>query len=211
MKLVKICGLSTPETLTAAIQSGADFVGFVFYPASPRHLDYETARYLRRYVPDHVKVVALAVDADDETLEQIINAARPAMLQLHGNETPNRVAEIKKRFRLPIMKAFRIFDSADFAPVKNFENTCDWLLFDAKPKDAKLPGGTGQSFDWNILKDRKFGKPWMLSGGLNESNLAAALTILKPDAVDVSSGVETAPGQKDAGKITRFIERVRTI
>lgn len=199
---IKICGLKSPETLTAAIESGADFVGFVFHPASPRHIDLETARYLRGYIPDLVKPVALLVDPDDTQIDAAIAAARPAMLQLHGQETPARIQEIKSRSKIPVMKAVRIARAEDLAVISAYEDICDWLLFDSGP------GGTGQRFDWNILAGRTFAKPWMLAGGLNADNVGEAINMLRPGAVDVSSGVETAPGQKDAAKIAQFITAV---
>ena len=206
MTAVKICGLSTPETLQAAIEAGVRYVGFVFVEKSPRHVSFDTAWNLARAVPTGVRSVGLFVDPDDETLERILTGVQLDMVQLHGNETPGRVAEIKSKYAMPVMKAIRVADESDLENVEGFEAAADWLLFDAKIDG--LQGGTGHSFDWNLLKDRTFSKPWMLGGGLNADNVGEALSILAPDAVDVSSGVESAPGIKDPQKIVSFINAV---
>ena len=206
---VKICGLSTPETLNVAVTSGARFVGFVFYPPSPRNVSFDTAWNLARAVPTGVRSVGLFVNPDDEQLERIVTGIQLDMIQLHGDETPGRINEIKQRFAMPVIKAIRVASEDDLADVTGFEAAADWLLFDAKPPNATLPGGTGESFDWNILKNREFKKPWMLSGGLDEKNIKEALNILKPNAVDISSGVESAPGVKDPEKIKAFIEAAK--
>jgi phosphoribosylanthranilate isomerase len=207
MTAVKICGLSEPVTLKAACKAGARFVGFVFHPASPRHLSFDTAATLAREVPTGIRAVALFVDPDDALLERILGGIPLDMIQLHGEETPARVAEIRAKFNMPVMKAIRVATAEDLAPVPAFEAVADWLLFDTKSSEA--PGGTGHAFNWTILKNRRFTKPWMLGGGLTAENVGQALSILKPDAVDVSSGVESARGIKDEKKIRAFIEAVR--
>lgn len=207
MTAVKICGLSEPLTLKAACDSGAHFVGFVFHPASPRHISVEDAASLARMVPTGVRAVALFVDPDNAFLDNVLGAVPLDMIQLHGEETPARVAEIRARCGLLMMKAIRVGAAEDLAPVPDFVAVADWLLFDAKSSEA--PGGTGHAFDWHLLKGRSFTKPWMLGGGLNAENVEQALKILKPDAVDVSSGVERTRGVKDEEKIRTFIEAVR--
>ena len=207
---VKICGLKDPENLSAAIEAGARFVGLVFYPPSPRNVSFDTAWNLARAVPTGVRSVGLFVNPDNEQLERILTGVQLDMVQLHGDESPGRINEIKEHFSMPVIKAIRVRDESDLEDVEGYEAAADWLLFDARPENASLPGGTGESFDWNILKGREFKKPWMLSGGLHESNVKEALSILKPNAVDISSGVESAKGVKDAKKIKGFIEAVKT-
>jgi phosphoribosylanthranilate isomerase len=206
---VKICGLSTPETLQTAIEAGARFVGFVFYEPSPRNVSFDIAWNLARTVPTGVRSVGLFVNPEDEFLEHIVSGIQLDMIQLHGDETPGRINEIKQRFTMPVMKAIRVSTEDDLKDIEGYEAAADWLLFDAKPEDAKLPGGTGESFDWNILADRTFSKPWMLAGGINEGNVAEALSILSPNAVDISSGVESSLGIKDTDKIKAFIKAVK--
>jgi phosphoribosylanthranilate isomerase len=207
---VKICGLKTPDTLDAALQAGADMVGFVFFPPSPRHLGLEGARVLGEQVGGRAQKVALTVDADDETLGGIVAALRPDMLQLHGKETSERVAVVRSRFGLPVMKAIPVSSRADLAAVRSYADVCDWLLFDARaPQDATRPGGLGKPFDWNLLAGLEPGVPFMLSGGLDARNVAEALDIARASGVDVSSGVERAPGKKDANKIRAFIAAAR--
>jgi phosphoribosylanthranilate isomerase len=208
--LIKICGLSTPATLSAALEAGADMVGFVFFPPSPRNITMETARQLSEMAAEKAQTVALVVDADDGFLGQVVEALRPKILQLHGKESPQRVAEIRARFGLPVMKALGVSSAEDFEAVGAYEEVCDRLLFDAKPpKDATRPGGNGLAFDWSLLRGRQFRKPWMLSGGLTIDSVSDA--ILAPDApgIDVSSGVESAPGVKDPHLITTFMARAR--
>jgi phosphoribosylanthranilate isomerase len=207
---VKICGLKTPDTLDAALQAGADMVGFVFFPPSPRHLGLEGARVLGEQVGGRAQKVALTVDADDETLGGIVAALRPDMLQLHGKETPERVAVVHSRFGLPVMKAIPVSTRADLSTVRSYADVCDWLLFDARaPQDATRPGGLGKPFDWTLLGGLEPGVPFMLSGGLDARNVAEALAIAQASGVDVSSGVERAPGEKDANKIRAFIATAR--
>ena len=189
MTEVKICGLSEPETLQVAIEAGARFVGFVFYPPSPRNVSFDTAWNLARAVPTGVRSVGLFVDPSDEQLERIVTGIQLDMIQLHGDETPGRINEIKQRFSMPIIKAIRVRDENDLTDIEGYEAAADWLLFDARPENAELPGGTGESFDWNILKNHTFKKPWMLSGGLHESNVKEALSIFIRYALYFYSGV----------------------
>lgn len=208
--IVKICGLSTRETLNAALGAGADMVGFVFFPASPRHVDLTQARALGALAKGRAVKVALTVDADDSDFENIIETLRPDMLQLHGHESVARVREIKSLFGLPVMKAMPVATAADLATVPGYAAAADRLLFDAKPPtDATRPGGLGQTFDWNLLSALPRDLPFMLSGGIHSGNVAEALGVTHAGGVDVSSGVETAPGVKDAGLIDAFIRAVR--
>jgi len=208
--VVKICGLSTRPTLAAAVGAGADMVGFVFFPPSPRNLGLAAARTLGERVKGRARKVALTVDANDETLGDIVAALRPDMLQLHGKETPERVVTVRSRFGLPVMKALPIAERADLSPIREYANVADWLLFDARaPQDATRPGGLGQPFDWTLLAGIDPGIPFMLSGGLNADNVIEALRITRAPGVDVSSGVERAPGEKDPDKIRAFIRAAR--
>jgi len=208
--LVKICGLSTPETLDVALGAGADAVGFVFFPPSPRHLGFEAARALGARVRGRARKVALSVDADDDWLAASIEALEPDMLQLHGRETPDRVVMVRTRFGLPVIKALPIAERADLAPIRIYAKVADRLLFDARaPRDATRPGGLGLSFDWGLLQNIDPGVPFMLSGGLDPNNVAEALRITHAPGVDVSSGVERAPGEKDPDKIRAFIRTAR--
>jgi phosphoribosylanthranilate isomerase len=207
---VKICGLKTPEALDAALESGADLVGFVFFPPSPRNLGLEAARVLGERVAGRAGKVALTVDANDETLRDVVNALKPDMLQLHGKETPERVVAVRTRFGLPVMKALPIAERADLSPIREYARVADRLLFDARPpKEATRPGGLGRRFDWMLLAGINPGVPFMLSGGLDAGNVAEALRITRAPGVDVSSGVERAPGVKDPNKIREFIRAAR--
>lgn len=204
---VKICGITDPESMTAAVENGVRFVGLVFYKPSPRNLDWEIATYLARYVPTGVRTVGLFVDPSDEEIEKITNTVQLDMLQLHGNESPGRVAEIKKKFGIQIIKAIKIAQKQDLEIVPGYEVSADWLMFDAKPAPQdKLPGGNGLPFDWTILQDFKSKCPWMLAGGLNTDNVQEAIQLLNPEAVDVSSGVESQPGKKDPEAIKTFLK-----
>jgi phosphoribosylanthranilate isomerase len=208
--LIKICGLKTPAALDAALAAGADMVGFVFFPPSPRNLDFETARALGGRVQGRARKVALSVDASDADLDRAVEALKPDMLQLHGKETPERVAAVRSRFGLPVMKALPIEQKNDLAPTRLYESVADWLLFDARaPREATRPGGLGKTFDWTLLQDLDLEIPFMLSGGLDAGNVAEALRITRAPAVDVSSGVEQAPGEKDPDKIRAFIHAAR--
>ena len=209
--LVKICGLSTPQTLDATIAAGADLAGFVFFAKSPRHIDLDTARALGEQAAGRIQKVALTVDADDAALAEIVAALRPDMLQLHGHESPERASAVKARFGLPVIKAIGVASAADVAAARSYDGVADWLLFDAKPApDATVPGGAGVVFDWDLLRNITAAK-WMLSGGLDPENVAAALRQTQAPAVDVSSGVESARGVKDAGKIAAFVAAVRAL
>lgn len=207
---VKICGISTPDAMTAAIENGARYVGLVFYPKSPRHVDWEVAGYLSRYVPTTVRSVGLFVDPSDEELERTISSVQLDMIQLHGSESPERVVEIKSKFGLQITKALPIANKTDLDSVKGYEVSADMMLFDAKPTpEDDLPGGNGLPFDWAVLEGYQGKKPWFLAGGLNPDNIAEAITLLNPPAVDVSSGVESDLGIKDADKISAFLNAVK--
>ena len=203
---VKICGLSTPETMSAALEAGADFVGLVFHPASPRHVGIEVAAYLSSYVPAGVSVTGLFVDPEDEILRQTLENVRIDLIQFHGTETPARVTEIKEKFGKPVMKALPV-STRDDLKASDLYVTADWLLFDAKGT-ADMPGGNGLPFDWTLLEDFQSPRPYLLAGGLTPENVAEAVKRLRPPAVDVSSGVEAARGVKDPAKIRAFIEAV---
>ncbi len=206
---VKICGLRTAETLNAALDRGADHVGFIFFPKSPRHIEPAAAAELRRAVHGRAKAVAVSVDADDATLEAIVSAVAPDMLQLHGRESPQRVAAVKTRFGLPVMKAFAVRDAADLEAIAPYRGVADRFLFDAKPPaGSEVPGGHGVAFDWTVLSALDADVDYMLSGGLNAGNINAALKQTGAHAVDASSGVERAPGIKDVGLIKTFFKAV---
>ena len=208
--LVKICGLSTRETLDAALGAGADMVGFVFFPPSPRHLSLDTARELGRAVRGRAVKVALSVDADDATLTGIVEALQPDIVQLHGHETVARLAGIKQRFGLEVMKALPVERAADLSSLPDYAAVCDRILFDARPpKGATRPGGLGAVFDWHVLQNLDLKLPFMVSGGLNPDNVAEALRLTRAGGLDVSSGVERAPGVKDVEMIRQFIRAAR--
>jgi phosphoribosylanthranilate isomerase len=207
---VKICGLKTPDTLDVALDAGADLVGFVFFPPSPRHLGLEAARVLGARVGGRAGKVALTVNANDDLLAAIVAALKPDMLQLHGQETPERVAVVRSRFGLPVMKALPIAAKADLSPTRLYAAVSERLIFDARaPKGATRPGGLGKPFDWRLLQNVKPGVPFMLSGGLDAGNVNEAVQTTRAPGVDVSSGVERAPGDKDAEKIRAFIHAAR--
>lgn len=205
MVQVKICGIKTPEMLQVAVESGARFIGFVFYPPSPRAITPDTAKELALMLPTGVRAVGLFVDPTDEFLLDVTGHVPLDMLQLHGHETPERVAEIKDKFSLPIIKAFPVSGANDLKAAEDY-TAADWFLFDAKPQQKDVYGGMGQSFDWTLLRKKTFSKPWMLSGGLTPENVGEALSILSPTAVDVSSGVESSRGVKDESKIRYFLQ-----
>jgi phosphoribosylanthranilate isomerase len=208
--IVKICGLSTPATLDAALEAGADMVGFVFFSTSPRHIDWATARALGRQAEGRAKIVALSVDADDETLARIVESLSPDLMQLHGSESPARVRAIRERFGRPTMKAIGVATRGDLAQAARYEGVADTLLIDAKPpKGATLPGGNGRPFDWRLTQDFHPSVPWLLSGGLDPDTVAAAIALSGARGVDVSSGVESAPGVKDPAKIRAFVAAAR--
>ena len=207
---VKICGLRSPEALDSAIEAGADMVGFVFFPPSPRHVDWALARGLGARVAGRALKVALSVNADDDWLAASIAALQPDLLQLHGKETPQRIAAVKARFRLPVMKAIAVETVEDLAGVAACAAVADRLIFDARaPREATRPGGLGRPFDWRLLKNLDPRVPFMLSGGLNCENVAEAIDITGARGVDVSSGVERAPGEKDPDLIRGFIQAAR--
>jgi phosphoribosylanthranilate isomerase len=208
--LVKICGLSTPETLDAALDAGADMVGFVFFPPSPRHIGLGLARTLGARVAGRAKKVALTVNATDQELSHIVEALQPDLLQLHGKEAPERVAAVRTRFGRAVMKALPIERREDLAPVRAYAQVADRILFDARaPRDATRPGGLGKPFDWHLLENLDRSLAFMLSGGLDAGNVAEAIVITRAPGVDVSSGVERAPGEKDPDKIRAFIRAAR--
>ena len=203
---VKICGLKSPQDVRAAAESGAAYVGFVFFPKSPRNISVEEAARIALEVPVGLCKVALTVNADDAMLDALTSAVPLDMLQLHGSESPERVAAVKARYGLPVMKAIGVADAGDLAQIDLYAQVSDQLLIDAKPpKGADLPGGNGLAFDWRLLAGRKYWQcPWMLAGGLTPDNVAEAIRMTGARQVDVSSGVESAPGQKDADLVTRF-------
>lgn len=207
---IKICGLKTTDALDAALGAGADMVGVVFFPKSPRNVDLATAATLAERARGRAKVVALTVDADDALLTDIVREVRPDALQLHGKESVERVVEIRRRFGLPVIKAVGIGSIDDIERALAYADVADQLLLDAKaPIGAALPGGNGVPFDWNLLSRLDLSKPFMLSGGLHTENVAEALRLTSAPGVDVSSGVESAPGVKDPARITAFIEAAR--
>jgi len=233
---VKICGLSTAETVAAAVEGGAKYVGFVFYPPSPRMVTPEAARALAAGVPKHVKKVGLAVNPDDKTLQEIVPGGFLDMLQLHGSEVPERVAEIKARFGLPVIKCVFVDKPEDVEIAQTYEAVADMLLFDALAPGgsqggappiinaggapaapggsqgaAALPGGNALAFDWNLIHGRTWKRPWLLAGGLNVGNLETAIAISGARAVDVSSGVEISHGVKCPDKIRAFLELAGTL
>ena len=203
---VKICGLTTRESVMAAAESGAAYVGFNFVRRSPRYVDIASARELALDVPPGVAKVALVLDATDDELDAIVQSVPLDMLQLHGAEPPDRVTEIKSRYGLPVMKAVGIADAEDLGSLDSYSAVADQLLVDTKPpKAGDLPGGTGLTFDWRLIANRRWSIPWMLAGGLTPGNVAEAVRLTGARQVDVASGVESAPGVKDAGLIRAFI------
>ena len=208
--IVKICGLSSATTLDAALDAGADMVGFVFFPKSPRHVDWATARALGRQVRGRARIVALSVDADDDALKRIADVLDPDLYQLHGRETPARVERIGELAARPTMKAIGVAAREDFAAAEPYAAVADFLLIDAKPpQNAALPGGNGRPFDWGLARDFRPARPWLLSGGLDPETVEAAISLSGVSGVDVSSGVERAPGVKDEGKIRAFVAAAR--
>ena len=207
---VKICGLSTPEALDVALEAGADMVGFVFFAPSPRHVAFDTAHALASRVLERAQKVALTVDADDALLDAVVEALQPDMLQLHGVESPARVEAVRRTFGLPVMKALPIAAKSDLDRIARYAGIADRLLFDARaPREATRPGGLGRPFDWHLLENLDPGVPFMLSGGLDADNVGEALRVTRAPGVDVSSGVERAPGEKDPDKIRAFVRAAR--
>jgi len=204
---VKICGLRTGADVAAVASAGAAYAGFVFFAKSPRNLTVAEAKLLALAAPEGLCKVALTVDADEATLDAIVEAVPLDMLQLHGHETPEHVAEVKARYGLPVMKAMGVADEGDIVGLTEMSLVADQLLIDAKPpKGAALPGGNGLAFDWRLLVGRRWLKPWMLAGGLTPENVAEAIRLTGARQVDVSSGVESAPGVKDPGRIAALVE-----
>jgi phosphoribosylanthranilate isomerase len=211
---VKICGINAAAAATAAVEGGADYIGLVFFPPSPRAVTPKQAHAIAAHVPARVKKVALLVDADDALIREVAAAVPLDLLQLHGGESPERVSHIKARFGVPVMKAIKVAGAEDVASATAYLRAADRLLFDAKPpKDMKnaLPGGNALSFDWELLAGRLWPIPWMLSGGLHIANLAQAVRTARATAVDVSSGVEDKPGVKSPAKIRAFLEAARAL
>ncbi|MGR3454384.1 phosphoribosylanthranilate isomerase [Pseudooceanicola sp.] len=207
---VKFCGLSRPADIAAAHAAGAGYVGFVFFPKSPRYVTPEAAAALALEVPPGIAKVALVVDAGDALLDEITATVPLDMLQLHGRESPERVAEVRRRYGLPVMKAVGIADAGDLPALDAYGRVADQILVDAKPpKEADLPGGNGLSFDWRLIAGRRWPVPWMLAGGLEAANVAEAIRLTGARQVDVSSGVEAARGVKDAALIRAFADAVR--
>lgn len=205
--LVKICGLTRMADIEASVQVGASYLGFVFFPKSPRHLELDQARALALSVPPGICRVGLVVDADDVALDRLLEIVPVDMLQLHGHESPDRVADIRARLRLPVMKAVGVADASDLPQLDQYAKVADQLLVDAKPpRGADLPGGNGLSFDWRLIAGRRWSVPWMLAGGLRPDNVADAVRLTGARQVDVSSGVEVAPGLKDPAQVAAFIE-----
>jgi len=206
----KICGLTTVETLDAALDGGAAFIGLVSFPKSPRHLSLDAAATLAQRVRGRAKVVVVTVDADDALLTEIGLKVRPDLIQLHGREGPDRAHAVRRLTGAGVVKALPISGPEDFAVVVDWAPVVDHLMFDARPpKDAILPGGVGAAFDWSLLTGRRFERPWFLAGGLTPENAPKAVRLTGAPLVDVSSGVESAPGVKDAGRIAAFLEAVR--
>ena len=209
--LVKICGLRSRAEVNAAVRAGARYVGLVFFPPSPRHLTLADARWVAGAVPRGIGQVALTVDATDDDLARLVEAVPLDMLQLHGHESPERVAEVRARFGLPVMKAIGIAGRADLAQIDPYAQVADQLLIDARPgKQAARPGGNGVSFDWRLLQGVSWTRPWMLAGGLTPENVGAAVQLTGAVQVDVSSGVEICPGYKDPDRVQAFVRAATT-
>jgi phosphoribosylanthranilate isomerase len=207
---VKICGITDADTMDAALEAGADYIGLVFFPPSPRALTPERAAELLQFSPDDLVKVGLFVDPDDATLDAVLSRVRLDLLQLHGSESPERVEAIRLEYGVPVMKTIAVETAADLDRVEPYLTVADRLLFDAKPpKGAALPGGNAVAFDWSLLQGRRWGLPWMLAGGLTAATVAEAIRLTGAPAVDVSSGVESAPGVKDPAKIAAFIAAAR--
>jgi phosphoribosylanthranilate isomerase len=210
MTQTKICGLSTPETMTAALDGGAAFVGLMFFDRSPRKVSPDDAARLVQPARGKARIVAVTVDPDDELLDRITAALQPDLFQLHGGETPQRAAQVARRTGAGVIKVLPVSTSVDIEAARAFDGVVEHLMFDARPpKDADRPGGVGASFDWDLLKGRRFERPWFLAGGLDPWNVAAAISASGAPVVDVSSGVERGAGLKDPGLISAFLDAVR--
>ncbi|MDT0682783.1 phosphoribosylanthranilate isomerase [Roseicyclus sp. F158] len=207
---IKVCGLTRPEDVTAIAEAGADYAGFVFYEPSPRNIGLDVAAELTRLVPDGIEKVALTVNAPDALFEGLLDVARVDLIQCHGNEGPQRLEELRDMFGLPVMKAITIATEADLEALPGYLESADQLLIDAKGSAADaLPGGNGESFDWSLLEGVEWDLPWMLAGGLTPDNVGEAIRVTGAGQVDVSSGVESARGIKDAGLIRAFCDAAR--
>lgn len=207
---VKICGLTTPDAIDAAAAAGAVYGGLVFHPRSPRFVPLEKARALAQRMRGRLKSVALITDMGDEAIAELVKTVAPDFLQLHGGESVARTAEIRARFGAAVIKALPVGEAADLAAAADYEKVADMLMFDARPpKGAERPGGHGAAFDWKILSGHSFRKPWFLAGGLDPDNVARAIELSGAELVDVSSGVESAPGMKDAARIAQFVNATR--
>jgi len=207
---VKICGLTDAESVSVAVENFADYIGFVFFEKSPRNIDFKLAAKLASDIPEHIKTVAVMVDPSDDFLRDILRKFTPDYIQLHGKESVGRVWEIKLKYNIPIIKSFSVRDGDDIASSLPYQEVVDMLLFDTKaPKESVLPGGNGLSFDWNLLANREFSVPWMLSGGLNAANVRSAIEISGAKMVDASSSLESEPGKKDPKLIKEFLDVIR--
>lgn len=207
---IKICGLKTPEAVERALSRGATHIGFIFFPKSPRHIEPDLAGRLAEAARGRAKVVAVTVDADNDDLDEIVDLLRPDILQLHGQESPDRVLTIRALYGLPVMKAFSVREAADLEKIDPYIGIVERFLFDAKPpKGSELPGGNGVSFDWTLLQSLDGSVDYMLSGGLNRENVAEALAVTHAPGIDISSGVESAPGVKDVAMIDTFFDAVK--
>jgi phosphoribosylanthranilate isomerase len=207
---VKICGITTADAVSAVVAAGAVYGGLVFHPKSPRNLDIDRARALAHQMRGRLKVVTLLADPSDEQLAAVAAQVAPDFFQLHGNEAARRVAYVRAKFNTPVIKALPVAEASDLAAAAEYENVADMLMFDAKaPTGAERPGGHGQAFDWKILAGRNFNKPWFLAGGLDPDNVARAIELSGATMVDVSSGVESAPGIKDPARIQSFLNATR--
>lgn len=199
----KLCGFTNQETIKIAVENGADFIGFIFHPSSPRNISPQKAGEIASIIPQNIKKVAVIVDADDEKISQIVKYLKPDFLQLHGAETPQRVAQIKSQYQIPIIKAFKINDSSDLLSIKNYEEVANLFLFDAKNP------GSGQTFDWKILQNLSTKKEWFLSGGLNIGNVLEAIKATRAPMIDLSSGIEETKGVKSPRLITEFMNKIK--
>jgi phosphoribosylanthranilate isomerase len=209
---IKICGLKTPEAVAAALRGGASHLGFIFFARSPRNIDGATAGGLRQAAIGRSRAVAVTVDASDHDLDGIVASMRPDVLQLHGAETPDRVAAVRRRYGLPVIKAIAVREAADLEAIRRFREVADRLLFDAKPPvGTDLPGGNGRAFDWRLLANLDAELDYMLSGGINAANVGEALSAARPGGIDVSSGLESAPGDKDPALIDAFFRAVEAV
>lgn len=206
---IKICGLTTFDAVRSAVKSGANYIGFVFYPLSPRNIAPHIATGLARHIPKNIKTVAVLVDAGDDEIDAILKHFMPDILQFHGKETVERISAIKEKYKIPVIKAIPIRNSDDVAKGGIFSSVADMLLFDSKVPNVKMPGGNGIAFDWSLLRLHEFDVPWFLSGGLNIQNVTEAISITGAKAVDVSSSLESEPGKKDPELIKLFIEKIR--